>query len=212
MNAKFDHVVIGASMLASGAARVETQLGTVTTGGGEHLLMATHNRLMRLGGPGGYLEVIAVNPEAASPSRSRWYTLDDPRTAARLAARPRALCWVASVTDIEAATRACGYDAGAIIEVTRGDLRWRLTVPEDGGLAADGILPALIEWPGGVDPVAALPVTEVALAGITATHADPAFIIDCMDGLGLGNMMTVGSGPSSLAFDFTTAAGLITID
>ena len=47
---------------------------------------------------------------------TRWYTLDDPVTTTRLAERPRAMCWVASVPDLDEATRVCG--CGQIIEVT----------------------------------------------------------------------------------------------
>lgn len=212
MKADFDHVVIGAADLAADTARVEARLGASTASGGSHPLMATHNRLMRLGGQGGYLEVIAVDPTAPPPSRTRWYTLDDAGTAERLSLRPRPLCWVASVTDIEIAVQECGYEAGAIIEVTRGSLCWRLTVPDNGGLAADGILPALIEWPDGIDPVAALPVAEVSLRGITATHPDPAFITTCMARLGLGHIMAVTSGAPSIAFDFQTGSGTVRID
>ena len=212
MRVKFDHVVIGAADLPAATAHIEALLGAPTGGGGAHPLMATHNGLMRLGGGGGYLEVIAVDPAAALPSRRRRYTLDDNKTATRLAERPRALCWVVSVSDIETATQSCGYDAGAIIKVTRGDLHWRLTVPDDGGLAADGLLPALIEWPDGIDPVAALPVQDVALDRIIATHPDPAFINSCMDRLGLGHMLRVTKGAPSIAFEFTTETGKVRID
>ena len=227
MKAKFDHVVIGTTDLAGGTDWVEARLGAATGGGGAHPLMATHNRLMRLGGQetelketelqetellGGYLEVIAADPAAPPPSRRRWYMLDEQHTTDHLSSRPRALCWVASVSDIESAVRDCGYDAGAIIEVTRGDLHWRLTVPEDGGLAAHGILPALIEWPAGIDPVAALPVANIALAGIVATHPDPDFINDCMDRLGLSRMISLASGPPRIAFDFQTETGIVRID
>lgn len=216
MKAVFDHIVIGASDLAEDVERVEAALGAPSGGGGAHPLMSTHNRLMRLSGTqgwtGGYLEVIAVDPAASAPSRTRWYTLDDPVTTTRLAERPRALCWVASVPDLDEATRVCGYDPGQIIEVTRGALRWRLTVPEDGGLAADGILPALIEWPEGVNPVAALPVQDIALDGIVATHPDPAFISGCMRNLGLGQLLTVTRGHSTLAFDMVTPSGTVRID
>lgn len=212
MKVCFDHVVIGASRLAQDTRKVERQLGATTGGGGAHPLMATHNRLMRLGESSGYLEVIAVDPTAPPPSRRRWYTLDDQHTTERLSLRPRALCWVASVDDIEAATRACGYDAGEIIEVTRGDLRWRLTVPDDGGLAGDGILPALIEWPDGINPVASLPAQDVRLAGITATHPDPNSIMTCLERLGLAGLVTLTSGPALIAFDFTTETGIVRID
>ena len=167
--------------------------------------MATHNRLMRLAD--GYLEVIAVDPDAPAPDRTRWYGLDSPATADRLANGPRALCWVAAVDDIEQAAANCGYECGRIIEVTRGDLHWRLTVPDDGGLAAGGILPALIEWPPGVNPVATLPDSGLALASLKATHPDPAMVMDCLDRLGLGHLMEISEGAPSLGFAFDSAGG-----
>jgi hypothetical protein len=65
---------------------------------------------------------------------------------------PQPLCWVAAVDNIEQAVSHCGYNPGKIIEVTRDDLRWRLTVPENGELSFGGVLPVLIEWPNGKKP------------------------------------------------------------
>jgi len=205
MATRFDHVVIGAAHLGDSATTVEARLGADLTGGGKHPLMATHNRLMRLAD--GYLEVIAIDPDAPAPDRVRWYELDNPETAGRLADGPRALCWVAAVDDIEQAAAGCGYQCGRIIEVTRGDLRWRLTVPDDGSLAAGGILPALIEWPPGVNPVATLPDSGLALASLKATHPDPAMIMDCLHRLGLGHLMEISEGAPSLGFVFNSAGG-----
>ena len=114
---------------------------------------------------------------------------------------------MAAVDDIEQAAANCGYECGQIIEVTRGDLHWRLTVPDDGSLAAGGILPALIEWPPGVDPVAALPDSGLALACLKATHPDPAMVMDCLDRLGLGHLMEISEGAPSLGFVFDSAGG-----
>ena len=203
MASRFDHVVIGAAHLGDAAAIVEARLGADLTGGGKHPLMATHNRLMRLAD--GYLEVIAIDPDAPAPDRARWYGLDNPETAGRLADGPRALCWVAAVDDIEQAAAGCGYQCGRIIEVTRGDLHWRLTVPDDGGLAAGGILPK------GVNPVAALPDSGLALAGLKASHPDPAMVMDCLDRLGLGQLMEITKGAPSLGFVFDSAGGDILV-
>ena len=203
MASRFDHVVIGAAHLGDAAAIVEARLGADLTGGGKHPLMATHNRLMRLAD--GYLEVIAIDPDAPAPDRARWYGLDNPETAGRLADGPRALCWVAAVDDIEQAAAGCGYQCGRVIEVTRGDLHWRLTVPDDGSLAAGGILPALIEWPPEVNPVAALPDSGLALSGLRATHPEPATVVDCLDRLGLCHLMEITEGAPSLGFVFDSA-------
>ena len=118
---------------------------------------------------------------------------------------------MAAVDDIEQAAAGCGYGCGRIIEVTRGDLHWRLTVPDDGSLAAGGILPALIEWPPGVNPVATLPDSGLALAGLKASHPDPAMVIDCLDRLGLGHLMEITKGAPSLAFFFDTNCGKILV-
>ena len=209
MASRFDHVVIGAAHLGDAADIVEIRLGADLTGGGNHPLMATHNRLMRL--KEGYLEVIAIDPDAPVPDRTRWYALDSPETVGRLANGPRALCWVAAVDDIEQAAADCGYECGRIIEVTRGDLHWRLTVPDDGSLAAGGILPALIEWPLGVNPVAMLPESGLALAGLKASHPDPAMVMNCLDRLGLGHLIAITEGAPSLAFFFDTAGGKILV-
>ncbi len=56
----FDHIAMSSVDLAEGVAAVEAALGLRLSGGGEHPLMATHNRLMGLGDL--YLEVIAPNP------------------------------------------------------------------------------------------------------------------------------------------------------
>ena len=88
-----DHLVIGAADLASGARHVENLLGVPLSPGGRHGHMGTHNRLLKLG-PTSYLEVIAVDPEAAPPGRPRWFGLDRPETVARLGEGPCLLTWV----------------------------------------------------------------------------------------------------------------------
>ena len=113
MPAQLDHIVIGADHLESGTRWTEARLQSPIDGGGAHPLMSTHNRLMRLAG-GPYLEVIAIDPAAPSPDRPRWFTLDDRATQRRLADRPAALCWVASVQDIENQRQAAAMIVGAL--------------------------------------------------------------------------------------------------
>ena len=67
----FDHIAMSSVDLAEGVATVEAALGLRLSGGGEHPLMATHNRLMGLGDL--YLEVIAPNPAALRPDWPRWF-------------------------------------------------------------------------------------------------------------------------------------------
>ena len=168
-----DHIVIAAPTLDTGAAYVRDLTGIEMPGGGEHPLMGTHNRLLRLG-TDEFLEVIAVNPEAPAPDRPRWFGLDHP------VQTPRLTHWVVRCTDM-AATRPHLPDIlGPAIPVTRGDLTWLLTVPEDGTLPLDGAMPSLIEWQ--VDP---LPPTRMTGAGaelvsFTITHPQTSQIRDTL--------------------------------
>ena len=209
--AHIDHLVIGTNDLASGTDWTESRLGAACDGGGSHPLMGTHNRLMRLAG-GPYLEVIAIDPDASSPGRLRWFTLDREKTKSRFATGPGALCWVAAVSDIETAVRQCGYDCGQITTVTRGDLQWRLTIPDDGSLPAGGVLPSLIEWPEGMHPVTSLAETDIYLDTIHLTHPDPAHIEACLDRLGLASIATVTSGDIAIAFSMQRSGTRLYID
>jgi hypothetical protein len=119
---------------------------------------------------------------------------------------------VAAVSDIETAVRQCGYDCGQITTVTRGDLQWRLTIPDDGSLPAGGVLPSLIEWPEGMHPVASLAETDIHLDTIHLTHPDPAHIEACLDRLGLASIATVTSGDIAIAFSMQRSGTRLYID
>ena len=76
MDSCIDHIVIGAANLISGTNILETKLCTKFSPGGEHKIMGTHNKLLKLQSDI-YLEIIANNPDADKPSRQRWFSLDE---------------------------------------------------------------------------------------------------------------------------------------
>lgn len=156
-----DHLVVAATDLDSGARWLEDQLGVPLVPGGAHVLMGTHNRLLRLGGGERlYLELIAINPVAAPPPRQRWFALDDPALQARLAVRPHLIHWVARSDDLaHEATPA----HGEILAMQRGDYRWRITVPADGRLPDGGHSPTLIQWDVPFHPAERLPESGCTL-------------------------------------------------
>ena len=87
--AHVDHLVVMAASLAEGVAWCEATLGVTPGPGGEHPLMGTHNRLLRIASPAfpqAYLELIAIDPDAPALGRVRWFGLDDPALQARLQA------------------------------------------------------------------------------------------------------------------------------
>ena len=125
MKAELDHLVVIASTLDDGVRWCEATLGITPGPGGSHPLMGTHNRLLRIDGPGfeyAYLEIIAVDPMALptrAPGLKRWFDLDDPALTKRLAQYGPQLChWVARTPDVEAARTAL-----RLLRIERGPVR-----------------------------------------------------------------------------------------
>ncbi|RMD92975.1 MAG: VOC family protein [Alphaproteobacteria bacterium] len=159
----FDHLAVAAETLEEGAAEVSATLGVPLAPGGRHPAMGTHNRLLSLG-EAEYLEVIAIDPEAIPPARARWFGLDG------FEGLPRPVGWVLRTDDLDAALGLAPEGIGAPMELTRGDLHWRLTVPESGVTPFDGLFPALIEWEEGEHPARGLPASGCTLERLELFH------------------------------------------
>ncbi|MEO1292434.1 MAG: VOC family protein [Pseudomonadota bacterium] len=169
MAVQFDHLVIGAQSLEQGATWAERVLGVSVPAGGAHPLMGTHNLLAQMAP--GYLEIIAIDPNAPAPPRNRWYGLDNPETQAALARQPGPIAWVLGTDTIAATSQVAEWSTGPVLDVARGDLTWKITVREDGS-AAEGVLPTLIEWPE-ASPAANLPDLGLRLQHLTLRHPRP---------------------------------------
>ena len=209
-HAVIDHLVFGCDDLQDGTSFLEQTLGVGFAGGGKHTLMATHNRLLKLQ-DSIYFEAIAIDHEAVQKhgniGRKRWFSLDEDRTKKRLAQSPRPLTWVVAVDDIYDAVSKCGYDAGEITAMTRGDLEWMLTIPEDGTLVEDGLLPGFIQWPGGRNPANKLPESGTWLQRLILQCPQPDAIGQSIEQLGIDGPVEVRPGPPNLIFEMRTSAG-----
>ena len=154
-----DHLVVAARTLDEGARWIEQRVGVAPAGGGKHAAMGTHNRLLSLG-PEAYLEVIAIDPDAPAPGRPRWFSLDTPQMSSRLAQGPALIHWVARTDDIERELARRGDRDVDVLDMQRGDFRWRIAVPRDGLLRDEGTAPTLIQW------ISPSPATVLPDAGI----------------------------------------------
>lgn len=221
MGARIDHLVVGADSLEQGAAWCEATLGVLPGPGGEHPLMGTHNRLLRIATvdhPRTYFEIIAVQPGRAPQRARRWFDLDDEALRDQLRrGGPRLLHFVASVPDVQAAVgalQALDVDRGEVIEAARmtprGELRWRITVRPDGQRLFDGVLPTLIEW-GATHPASALPESGVTLHALAASHPQAARLRQAYDAIGL-DCVALTSGPAQLCAVLDTPRGRVTLD
>lgn len=163
---RLDHLAVAAESLDEGRAVVEEALGLPLQPGGRHAHFGTHNLLMGLA-DGLYLEVIAVDPEAPAPGYPRWFDLD------RFHGAPRLSNWICAVDDLEAAM-VRHPQAGVAVDLARGDLRWRMVVPEGGVLPFDNRFPALIEWQAGGHPSARLAGSGTRLERLVVAHPEAA--------------------------------------
>ena len=205
-----DHIVIGAANLEKATEKVEGLLQTKFSTSGKHSLMATHNRLARLQNSA-YMEIIAIDPSASFPKscfqEQRWFSLDSPTTQRRLTTGPQPLCWVVAVNNIEQFASNCGYSPGRVTEMSRGDFRWKLTVPNNGDLSEGGILPVLIEWPKGKNPAEAMPESNLILKQITLFHPSPDFIEPILSAMDIAGPINIELGEPAIQFTFKTPNG-----
>ncbi|MFH1271348.1 MAG: VOC family protein [Pseudomonadota bacterium] len=206
-----DHLVFAAHDLDGAAAWLEQRLGVALSAGGRHARMGTHNRLLGLG-DNFYLELIAIDPTAPPPGRPRWFALD------RLPAqdRPRLIHWAARSNDIARDAAASSEDLGEILPMERGDYCWRISVPSDGHLPGDGLVPTLIQWDVPFHPAQRLPDAGCRLMKLEGFHPQPARIRTALASLGLGSRLDVhacaAAEPAQLVAYLRTPSGLVELD
>ena len=213
--ARIDHLVVAADTLAQGEGWCQATLGVAPGPGGQHPLMGTHNRLLRIATvdhPRAYFEIIAPDPSvpAAPEGRRRWFDLDVPRV--RQALRddgPRLLHWVVQVPDLQAAVDALAaqdIDRGRILAASRmtprGLLQWQITVRDDGQRLFDGCLPTLIAW-GDTHPAAAMPDSGVSLHRVAVRHPRAGALRRALDAIGLDRVEVTEGEPALCATLFT---------
>jgi hypothetical protein len=165
---ELDHLVVGCLDLDEGEAWLRQRLGVPLVPGGRHPGWGTHNRVLQLGG-GVYLELIAADHSQPDPATPRPFLLDEAGMRARLQTRPHLIHWLVRADDLERDLAGLHYRAGPVMPMTRGTLRWRITVPPDGRPAAQGLLPSVIQWdvPGSERPAGRLPDAGIGLLGLT---------------------------------------------
>jgi hypothetical protein len=181
---ELDHLVVAARTLEEGVAWVEARLGVAMGAGGKHALMSTHNRVLNLGSRR-FLEVIAIDPEAPPPGRPRWFSLDEPEMAERLAKGPALIHWVARSDDIERAVGATATAETEILSLARGAYRWSMGVPRSGRLERRGIVPTIIQWEG-AHPCDAAPDSGCRLERLVLRHPEAARTLAALRAAGLG--------------------------
>ena len=211
MENRIDHFTLGTASLEAGQATLKTTIGVTVPMGSKHDAMSTHNCVCQAGNDS-FLELIAIDPDAPDPGRTRWFTLDAPTTQAHIAQRPRTLCWVVNTSDLDAVVESSSADLGEIVDFQRGDRTWRLTVPKDGSLPMGGLLPAFIEWSPGPHPSTGQQDLGIALKRVQLTHPDPEALRSLLSEIQVDHLADISQGPIALAFEVETPVGVVLLD
>lgn len=196
----FDHLAVAGRTLAEARDCVEQALGVPMQPGGEHDVFFTHNMLLGLE-DGLYLEAIAINPVAPTPDRARWFDLDRFEGAARLTN------WICRTDDLETALQLAPDGMGAPVQLQRGDLRWRMAVPQSGILPFENCAPALIQWQTQAHPAARLVQCGVRLRRLTIRHSDAHGIKSALAPLIKDDRIAFEEGAPGLHAAFDTPSG-----
>ena len=223
MSAALDHLIVIADSLDAGVAWCEQTLGVTPGPGGQHPLMGTHNRLLRIDSPGwprAYLEIIAIEPGVQplrEPPLRRWFDMDDAALMAQVRTQgPRLLHWVARTDPLAqalTATQAAGWDRGEALQASRmtpqGLLAWQISVRPDGQRLLDGVLPTLIEW-STVHPADAMPASGVTLRQLRLQHPQHNRLQTWAKAIGLGQVEWQ-DGPAAVQATLETPRGQVVL-
>lgn len=203
--------MVAAASLEQGEDHLESLLGVRPRRGGKHVAMGTHNSVLRLGDRV-YLELIAIDPDGIKPDRPRWFDLDRPSMRASLAQTPRLIHWIARGTDIKAASERSPSDYGLAYPMKRAAYSWRMTIPDDGHLPGDGLIPTLIEWADTNHPADALANDHLSVVAMAGAHPEPATVRAALGSLGLADILKVTYAVTPrLAAMLRTPRGTVTL-
>ena len=205
--ADVDHLLYATTDLQRGMDEIEALLGVRPVQGGRHPQYGTHNALLSIG-PGMYLEVIARDPELASPERGPF--VDIPAKGAS-----RLLTWVLRTTDIQessAAARDAGIGLGAVVSGSRtnpdgSELRWQVTDPY--ATPMGGAVPFLISWGNTPHPSAVAP-SGGRLVELLIEHPDADRVRDAFSVLG-ANIPVINHDEFRICANIESKNGLVTL-
>jgi Glyoxalase-like domain len=220
LHTQVDHLVVVADTLAQGARWCEATLGVAPNPGGKHALMGTHNRLLHIASltyPHTYLEIIAIDTDAPSPTHARWFGMDDPALQAAVKREPQLVHFVARTNDVAQACAALAQqklDVGMAKQASRetpnGTLSWQITVRSDGVPQADGALPTLIQW-GDVHPTDAMPASTISLRHVITSAAPHRALKHAYEALNLLDVAVADASSASLQAVLQTPRGFVTL-
>lgn len=192
---KLDHLTVIAPTLAEGGSHVRACLDLDVPFGRRHDDMGTHNHLLQLGGSV-YLEIVALDPEAARPARRRWFGLDDQAQVRRDWEEGRRLRgWVARSDAIDAVIAGRERIFGEKVPLPALDPTFDFAIPGDGSLPLDGAAPSIIDRRGTPRSMTGIADLGARLRSFTLEHPDPGAVAALYRDLDVDRPPAVSRGP-----------------
>ncbi|UFZ02527.1 VOC family protein [Bradyrhizobium ontarionense] len=193
---KLDHITVIAPSLTEGVRHVRDCLGLDIPFGQRHAYMGTYNHLLQLGDTV-YLEVIALDPDANSPDRPRWFGLDDQnRVRSDWEQGRRLRGWVARTDMIDVITATHGDIVGEKVPLPPADPSFDFAIPDDGSLPLDGAAPSIIDRRGRPRTMATIADLGARLMSLTLEHPDPCAVQALYRDLNIDGGPMVVTGPT----------------
>lgn len=199
---ELDHIAVAGQTLQLATDHVEKTVGLPLQAGGKHDVFFTHNTLLGLKDEL-YLEAIAIDPDAPEPDRPRWFDLD------RFSGKPRLTNWICRCDDLDVALASLPKGFGEPVSLQRGDLRWRMAVPQSGILPFDNCAPALIQWACDVHPAQVLATSNCRLTKLTVTHPEADDLEKLLEPILNDERICYRLGGVGLAAEFETSNGAV---
>lgn len=192
-----DHIAVSGETLEDATAHVEDALGVALQQGGQHAVFYTHNTLLGLN-DGLYLEAISIAPNTPDPGRARWFDIDTFQGA------PRLTNWVCRCEDLDAVPLT---GIGTPVDLTRGDLTWRMAVPADGRLPFDNVHPAVMQWKTGTHPASRLTQSGCTLTRLVISHPKSAELTQRLSAHFTDARVVFEPGDAAISAEFDTPHG-----
>lgn len=191
---QLDHITVVAPDLAEGVAHVRACLDLDVPFGQRHGYMGTHNHLLQLGGAV-YLEIVALDPDAAHPGRPRWFGLDDRNDVRQAWDDGRRLRgWVSRVDGIDAVLTGRQAIFGRKVALPPVESSFDFAIPDDGSLPLDGAMPSLIDRRGKPRAMTGMADLGARLRSLVLAHPEPDRIAKLYDELAIDRPPEIVTG------------------
>lgn len=190
-----DHLTVVAPTLREGVDHVKNCLGIEVPFGTRHDYMGTHNHRLQLG-DNVYLEIVARDPNGTIPRRPRWFGIDDSEQVRKDWERGQRLRgWVAATHSIETLVSQ-NPEFGEVVLLPFTDPEFAFTIPVDGSLPNNGILPSVIDHQDDPTKMSDIPDLNARLVSFTLEHSEPETIRTTYAELGIDRPPAVHFGLS----------------